>query len=191
MPIPSYGAAPLSATFLMVRVAQLISMIIILGLTGNFVNEMVMAGLQPSKEIVGTLSITAIATLYTLVSIAFYWSIANLGLFIMAGADFFILIAWIVVSVTVGRPVSYLNCYQPGRTQDGQIFTDILHNLNKPGSLLSLADWSGLNKSNCFETKAIWGISIALAILFATSSVLLPTLHFKHKKVGGYAKTAV
>jgi hypothetical protein len=81
----------------------------------------------------------------------------------MAGADFFILIAWIVVSVTVGRPVSYLNCYHPGRTQNGQIFTDILNNLNQPGASLSLENWSGLNKSNCFETKAIWGFSIALA----------------------------
>jgi hypothetical protein len=60
MPIPSYGAAPLSATFLMVRVAQIISMVIILGLTGNFVNEMVMADLEPSKEIVGTLSIVCL-----------------------------------------------------------------------------------------------------------------------------------
>jgi hypothetical protein len=106
---------------------------------------------------------TAIATLYTLVSIAFYWSIANLGLYVMAGADFLILIAFIVVSVTVGRPVSYLNCYHPPATKGGQILDDLMSNWNQPGSLLSLEDWSGLNKSNCFATKAIWGFSIALA----------------------------
>jgi hypothetical protein len=57
MSIPSYGAAPLSTTFLMVRVMQVVSLIVILGLTGNFINEMVMANLVPSREIVGTISV--------------------------------------------------------------------------------------------------------------------------------------
>jgi hypothetical protein len=163
MPIPAYGAAPLSATFLAVRVMQIISMIVILGLASNFVNEMVMANFGPSREIVGTLSITSIATLYTIVSVAFYWSIANMGLFIMAGVDSLIMIAWIVISVVTGKPVSYLNCYHPGETTNGHILVDILQNLNQDGSVLSLENWSGLNKSNCFETKTIWGFSIILA----------------------------
>jgi len=57
MPIPSYGAPPLSATFLVVRVMQVISLIVILGLTANFINEMVMANLVPDKETVGTISV--------------------------------------------------------------------------------------------------------------------------------------
>ena len=57
MPIPSYGALPLSITFLTVRVMQIISLIVILGLTANFINEMVMANLVPSSEIVGTISV--------------------------------------------------------------------------------------------------------------------------------------
>lgn len=57
MQIPSYGAAPLSATFLMVRVMQLISMIAIIGMTANFVNDIVMNMQEPPKEVVGTLSV--------------------------------------------------------------------------------------------------------------------------------------
>jgi len=57
MPIPSYGAPPLSATFLVVRVMQVISLIVILGLTANFINEMVMANLVPDKDTVGTISV--------------------------------------------------------------------------------------------------------------------------------------
>jgi hypothetical protein len=57
MPIPSYGAPPLSTTFLLVRVMQIVSLIVILGLTANFINEMVMAELVPSREIVGTISV--------------------------------------------------------------------------------------------------------------------------------------
>lgn len=112
-------------------------------------------------------------------------------MFVMAGADFLILIAWIVVAVSVGKPVSYLNCYFPGRSKKGEILENLVANLNVPGSMLSLENWSGLSKSNCLETKAIWGFSVALCILFATSSVLLPALHLRNKKVGGYVKQVV
>jgi hypothetical protein len=163
MQIPSYGAHPLSLTFLTVRIAQFASMVAILGLTGNFINEMIMQNFAPSNEIVGTMSITSIVALYTLVTVPFYMSHANLGLWVMAGLDFLMLIAWIVVAVVVGRPVSYLNCYNPGASGGGHILADLLSNLNQDGSVLTLANWAGLDKSNCFETKAIWGFSIALA----------------------------
>jgi len=86
-----------------------------------------------------------------------------MGLFVMAGADFLILIAFIVISVSIGKPVSYLNCYHLPMTKNGDILYALMANLNKPGTMLSLEDWSGLSKSNCFETKAIWGFSISLA----------------------------
>jgi hypothetical protein len=179
MQIPSYGAAPISATFLIARVLQLVFLIIILGMTANFVNGMVMANHDPSKEIVGALVIvrstpfrpqtpltyflkTSIATLYTLVSISFYWASAHLGLFVMAAFDFLIFIAFVVVSVSIGRPVSYLNCYHRFQNLNGDVLKDLQANWNEAGSTLNLGFWSGMNKSNCFETKAIWGFCIAL-----------------------------
>ncbi len=82
----------------------------------------------------------------------------------MAGFDFLILIAFIVVSVSVGKPVSYMNCYHPlgMRGQNGttgEIMSDLMSNLDQMG----LKYWVHLSKSNCFETKAIWGFGIALA----------------------------
>jgi len=82
----------------------------------------------------------------------------------MAGFDFLILIAFIVVSVSVGRPVSYMNCYhpfdRPGEISNtGQILSEVMSHLGATG----LKYWAHLNKSNCFETKAIWGFGIALA----------------------------
>jgi len=189
MQIPSYGAAPISATFLIARVLQFVFLIVILGMTSNFVNGMVMANHDPSKEIVGALVITSIATLYTLVSISFYWANAQLGLFVMAVFDFFIFIAFIVVSVSIGRPVSYLNCYHRFQNLNGDVLKDLQQNWNDAGSTLNLSFWSGMNKSNCFETKAIWGFCIALTVLYATTAMLLPTLHFKAKKAGGFVKT--
>jgi hypothetical protein len=163
MQIPHYGAHPLSLTFLTVRILQLISITVILGLTGNFINSMVMANFAPSATIIGTIAIASIVALYTLITIPFYMSHANLGLYIMAGLDGAMLLAWIIVSVVVGKPVSYLNCYYPGQTSNGHVLVDILANINKDGASLDLESWAGLNKANCFETKAIWGFSIALA----------------------------
>lgn len=57
MPIPAYGAAPLSKTFFVVRVMQVIAMITIVGMTANFVSQIVTSGIEAPKEIVGTLSV--------------------------------------------------------------------------------------------------------------------------------------
>lgn len=69
MQIPSYGAAPISATFLGARVLQITFLIVLIGLTSNFVNGMVMAQHDPSKEIVGALVIVS-TSLFAFSSIA-------------------------------------------------------------------------------------------------------------------------
>ncbi|KAF2006322.1 hypothetical protein P154DRAFT_256930 [Amniculicola lignicola CBS 123094] len=190
MPVPSYGALPLSQLFCLVRIMQVLSMIIVIGLSSNFISLIVSVGIEPPQEFVGTLSVTCIATLYVLVSIAFYWSEANLGLFVMAGIDSLLLIAFIVVAVTVGKPLSFLNCYVIDKAASSQVeaqsayafTTAVANNLNAIGSKLNVAVWAGATKANCFQSKTIWGLSIALCILFTTSCVLLPTLFYKNKK---------
>ncbi|EKG12993.1 hypothetical protein MPH_09874 [Macrophomina phaseolina MS6] len=189
MPVPAYGAAPLSKTFALVRVLEVISMIIVVGIAANFVNDIVSSGIEPPKEVVGTLSVTCIATLYCLVSIAFFWSEAYLGLLVMTAVDFLLLIAFIVVAVCLGKPISFLNCYVVQSTSESvtaanayTYYNSVKANLNISGAGINLAAFAGATKANCFETKTIWGLSIALCILFTTSCVLLPTLFMKNKK---------
>lgn len=62
MPVPSYGAMPLSKTFLLVRIMQVLAMIIIIGITSNFVSLIVSTGVEPPKEFVGTLSVVSISS---------------------------------------------------------------------------------------------------------------------------------
>ncbi|KAL1596427.1 hypothetical protein SLS60_009073 [Paraconiothyrium brasiliense] len=169
MPVPSYGAMPLSKTFLLVRIMQVIAMVVIIGITSNFIGNIVNLGVEPPKEFVGTIAITCIAALYILVSVAYYWSEANLGLLVMAGADSLLLIAFIVVAVTVGKPVSYLNCYVIGKTSSEvdaayayAFTTSVKNNLNQMGDKLSLGHWAGVTKSNCFQAKTVWGLAIAM-----------------------------
>jgi len=59
MQIPSYGAAPLSATFLMVRAMQVVAMITVISITANFINSMVSVNLEPPQEIVGTIAVVS------------------------------------------------------------------------------------------------------------------------------------
>ena len=59
MPVPSYGAAPLSKFFLITRVIELISMIIIVGVTANFVSEIVGGNIDPPQEVVAVLSVVS------------------------------------------------------------------------------------------------------------------------------------
>ncbi|KAF2440175.1 hypothetical protein P171DRAFT_435952 [Karstenula rhodostoma CBS 690.94] len=196
MPVPSYGAMPLSKTFLLVRIMQVISMVVIIGITSNFIGNIVNLGVEPPKEFVGTIIITCIAALYILVSVAYYWSDANLGLLVMAGADSLLLIAFIVVAVTVGKPVSYLNCYVIGKTSTEvdaayayAFTTSVKNNLNQMGDKLSLSHWAGVTRSNCFQAKAVWGLAIAMCILFTTSCAVLPTLWYKNKKATAVPKS--
>ncbi|EME46174.1 hypothetical protein DOTSEDRAFT_51725 [Dothistroma septosporum NZE10] len=198
MPIPSYGAAPLAKTFVLVRGLSLICMIAILGMTANFVSEIVASNVEPPREVVGTLTITCMATLYTLISIPFFLAPANLGLLIMTATDFALLLAFIIISVVLGRPLSYLNCMTvanqdaAGNAQSAVAFTQALaSNLDKSGSTLGLRDWAGSTRVNCFETKAIWGLCISLSILFSCSCILLPTLWMKARRAGGGGKSVV
>jgi hypothetical protein len=88
----------------------------------------------------------------------------------MSGIDSLLLIAFIVVAVTVGKPLSFLNCYVIGKAasktvdaQSAYAFTvSVTNNLNTMGSNLGMASWAGATKSNCFQTKTVWGLSIAL-----------------------------
>jgi len=57
MAVPNYGAAPLSKTFLILRAFQLVCFIGIVGMTANFVAEIVSSGATAPSEIVGTLII--------------------------------------------------------------------------------------------------------------------------------------
>lgn len=167
---PSYGA--LGATFTAVRALQTISFIGIIGMTANFIAEMVNDNIAPQSVLVGTLSITCIGVLYCAITFILYWD--NILPFLANTAmDFLLLIALTVVAVTVGKPLSYMNCMAIGNTSGGNsggnisAFTDSLRqNLNKDYGV-----WVGASRTTCFEMKSIWGLSIALCILFAFSMI--------------------
>ena len=93
---------------------------------------------------------------------------ANLGLFIMTGIDSLLLLAFIVVSVTLGKPLSLLNCSSIAKVSDevsaanaASWLSSLVENV-KSGGKWGLWVWAGATRGNCLETKAIWGVCIAL-----------------------------
>lgn len=81
--------------------------------------------------------------------------------------DFLILIGMIVVAVVLGKPLSYLNCSVLSDLGDADAaayaFTSHLSSYIKSISgKLDYSSWIGASKAICLETKAIWGLSIAL-----------------------------
>ena len=111
------------------------------------------------------MSQTCIAVLYCVITyILFLDNI--LPFLINTGMDSMLLLAVTVVAITVGKPLSYLNCQIIGEVNafgSTYDFTSSLGNsLDKNGGTLNYNDWIGATKTNCLEMKAIWGLSIAL-----------------------------
>ncbi|KAL2063533.1 hypothetical protein VTL71DRAFT_5338 [Oculimacula yallundae] len=180
MPGPQFGA--LGATFTIVRALQSVCLIAIIGMTSNFIDQMVKLDQNPPPVLIGTLSVTVITALYIIISYVLYWDYM-LPFLISTGLDTAILIALIVVAVTVGKPLSYLDCLV--LPSSGGSTSSFLNSVGQNMSKVNYWVWAGASRTTCFELKAIWGMSIALCILFAFSSVVGACLW---KKVKGGAE---
>lgn len=92
---------------------------------------------------------------------------ALLPFLVNTATDGLLLIGLTVVAVTVGKPLSYMDCMVIGQTT-GNVkstfsFTASMgHNLNKGIGEVNYYAWAGATKTTCLEMKSIWGLSIAL-----------------------------
>lgn len=201
---PAHGA--LGLTFTAMRAMQAVSLIAIIGLSGNFVSETVGAGYVAPSPLVGTLVVVShnaattllndpegcwgrtregwkekrrrlltedkqacLASLYIAISYILYWD-HMLPMLVAAGADLGILVAVVVVAVLVGKPVSYLAC--DGLPKEGNTanFIDSVYR-NVRYSDGRVFRWVDPDRAACYEMKSLWGLSVALCVLFAFSCV--------------------
>ncbi|KAL3422177.1 hypothetical protein PVAG01_06333 [Phlyctema vagabunda] len=182
---PAYGA--LGATFTVVRAMQACSLIAIIGMTANFIGEMVSAEQSPPKVLIGTLSVTCISVLYCAITYILYFD-SLLPFLVNTILDSLLLIAVIVVAVTVGKPLSYLDCAAlPSKGTTSSFIASVGANMSK----INYWVWAGASKTTCYEMKAVWGLSIALCILFSFSAVTSACLWrrqqvFVAKKMEGF-----
>ncbi|KAI0596547.1 hypothetical protein F4775DRAFT_594231 [Biscogniauxia sp. FL1348] len=171
---PQLGA--LGVTFTALRAMQFASLIAIVGLTSNFIAELASSQRETPDVLIGTLTVASIATLYVAISYILYYD-GLLPLLLASGMDTCLLVASIVVAVTIGKPLSLLNCDvlpDPSSSSADEIFTVSISTsrrsaLTKYNTYLSLIT---TDKPHCYEVKAVWGFAIALCVLFAFSGLV-------------------
>ncbi|XDG08928.1 hypothetical protein ABKA04_008543 [Annulohypoxylon sp. FPYF3050] len=185
---PQLGA--LGVTFTAFRAMQFVSLVAIVGMTSNFINDIVTSNRDMPDVLVGTLSVASTATLYVSISYILYYD-GLLPLLVAGGIDFALLIASIVVTVTIGKPLSVLKCQVLPQPVDAtQTFTVSISTRDvsaaaKYNNYLALIT---TDQPHCYEIKAVWGLSIALCCLFAFSSVLCVGLWRRIKSVADASK---
>jgi hypothetical protein len=107
----------------------------------------------------------SIAVLYCAITVILYLD-NILPYLINTAIDSAFLIALIVVSVIVGRPVSYLDCQAldniSNTSSSAFDFTSALGSSLKNDGQIDYSKWIGTSKSTCLEIKSIWGLTIAL-----------------------------
>lgn len=165
---PEFGA--LGATFTVARLMQAISLVSIIGMTANFVAQMVSSSQAPPPVLIGTLAVTCVSALYVIISYILYFD-SMLPFLISCAIDSSLLIAVMVVAITVGKPLSYLDCSvlpSLSSSDTGSFLDSVGSNMYKVNYWV----WAGASRTTCYEMKSIWGLSIALCNLFAFSSVV-------------------
>lgn len=100
-----------------------------------------------------------------------------LPLLVGSGIDFLMLIATIVVAAVLGKPgpLSRLSCeLLPAKSAFAAANSLTSSSSASAAALpkLDLLAYYAQDKPHCFEAKTIWGLSIALCVLFAFSSIL-------------------
>ncbi|KAL8932377.1 MAG: hypothetical protein Q9211_006348 [Gyalolechia sp. 1 TL-2023] len=176
----------LGATFKVVRILQALSLIAVIGMAANFISQMVQHNNAPSDVLVGTLSVTCVAVLYCAITYILY--VDNILPFLInTGMDSMLLIALIVVAVVVGKPLSYLNCQVIGSSSVSQstyqLGLELKKAISEEGTKVQYSNWIGASRATCYQMKAIWGLSIALCILFAFSAICSVCLWRRSKAV--------
>ncbi|KAF7592125.1 hypothetical protein BBP40_000673 [Aspergillus hancockii] len=165
--MPKYGV--LGATFLIARILQACCLIAIIGLTANFIAEIVNSNLTPPSIFIGTITVTCIAAIYCIITTILF--LDNILPFLASAiADFLFLIAVIVVAVIIGRPLSYLQCEKIAAVADNfdsayAFATKLSSYLANLDGTLQYGSLIGASKGVCLEAKSIWGLSIALCNL--------------------------
>ena len=131
---------------------------------------------------------TSLAALYTLLSLPLFYSSASTTLLILTSLDALLLLAFTIISVLLGRPISHLNCRAirsasaASSAESAWAFAMALASGQENSAVMGLTGWAGSGRAECFQTKAVWGLGVALCILFATSAVVLPVMWYKGRK---------
>ncbi|KAK2069178.1 hypothetical protein P8C59_003782 [Phyllachora maydis] len=154
-----YGCAYLGA-----RVLQLVALISVIGLVGKFIDEIAKTKHSAPGELTGTLVVAVICALWTLLSLSAYDD-TYIPYFATALVDLAIFIPLVVVAAVLGGPLSQTTCADLPASASAVL-------LPLPAaSPVSYLVFVGAGQTTCYELAAVWGLAIALCVLFTVSAV--------------------
>ncbi|KAI0546508.1 hypothetical protein F4679DRAFT_411425 [Xylaria curta] len=183
---PQLGA--LGVTFTAFRALQFLSLVTVVGLTANFINKFASSQRQVPDVLVGTVTVTSISTLYVAISYILYYD-GMLPLLVAGGLDFALLVALIVVSVTIGQPLSTLQCeLLPEPVSSATTFITTITGRSYENAAARYNSYLALittDQPHCYEIKAVWGLGIALAVLFSFSALVCVGLWHRLRRANG------
>ncbi|KAI9648399.1 hypothetical protein NHQ30_003032 [Ciborinia camelliae] len=165
--------------FAITRILQFICLICILSIDANFIGEINAVDTQPPSVLIATLSVVVVVAVCLVIMYLLYLE-EQLPFLIATGFDSAALIALIVISVKVGKPLSYLDCPALANVGVTSAFVEsAVGNFSKANYYF----WVGASKTACYEMKAIWGFSMALCVLFFFSGIINLCIWEKKKLV--------
>lgn len=110
--------------------------------------------------------------------------------------DLCLLVATIVVAATIGMPLSLLTCKAlpesvPSAISSGITMVSTAQGVTYRsvlGKAVNYFAFVATDRAHCYEIKAIWGLSIALCVLFAFSGIVCVGLWRRVKTMAGAPK---
>jgi len=185
MQLHTYNALPVAKFFIAIRLLQLFTFTLLIGITAYFVTTITSSSpttttttATPPSETILILTLTSLSALYTLLTLPFFIAGTSRGLLFMCGLDTIWLIAYAVASVLVGRKLEGVQCMQiPNLTvatggQGGWTGTS------------TLQGWTQASRVSCWVGKGAWGLCLAAIMLWTATVLVLPALFAKARRGG-------
>ncbi|CAK7212621.1 hypothetical protein SBRCBS47491_001529 [Sporothrix bragantina] len=166
--------------FVAARPLQIIALGALVGMTGNFVSQDSHAHLAAPSQVVGTLVISSIALLWTLLSVTAYDD-AHVPYWVTAVLDLLFTVPFIVGAAVLGGPLGGFSCSVLPTARN----SDLLAIQTKAATATSPASYIlfvGDSQATCYQIMAVWGLAIALCALFAVTGLATSLLFFDRRR---------
>ncbi|OKL58614.1 hypothetical protein UA08_06174 [Talaromyces atroroseus] len=157
------------------RAAEIITLVAIIGLVGQFISDMDGSSVNPPSVLVGILSLVCLAALYLVILVILFWDFPHKIFYhwpILI--DSAILAGFVAVAVVSGRPLAYLRCSSIGGSSGSasSFISSLASKVDKGAGEVIYSDFIAASRQVCNEMKAIWGLVIADCIFFALTVII-------------------
>lgn len=171
--------------FVGARPLQIISLIVVVGMVSNFINEDSRALISVPSQLVGTLIFSCLALLWTLLSFTAYDD-THFPYLATSAMDILFMIPFIVLGAIFGSPLSATTCSNYSTTDTGGFFSLAVGH-NTTSTILFVDN----TQSTCQQIMAVWGFIIVLCILFALSGFATGLLYLGERRAAAAARGPV